>query len=883
VTEPDPLIHKAAEAVADGVPIDWDRAASRVGSPPQRAFLENLREVRSFAAPLRHTTKAGEVSAGTTPSTFVGLILAIATLQVAIALFGYIERPPDGSEVPASWQLFLLGIFSIAGLALIAGGRHDQRAVLLGTFYLVAGTSFAQRFIGRVAASPRPVWASVYLEAFAPYLLWRFVQAFPRVERFSRVDRLASIVVPVSLMVGSALLLANLAMPIAPHSGPKALLEAFARGRQSSNFYWAAISVLTLTALVVAPFRARSAPMTEKRRVALFLSGIGFGLTPLLTDILVEVYLPSIAARVSPTMLAAATYPFLATIPVTTAYAVMVERVVEVSFVIRRTLQYALAKAAILGLTIVPVALLVQLGLAYRDRTVAQLLELPAGRLLAGLAMTGVVLMLARDRLLDGIDRAFRRGAAPPERAIARVTGEIRDAATLRELSARLEPMLRELFGSSRSAILTRIHPSTAFESVQQDWTALASDSALVALVGDEDDAIDLGHDRTGGLFDVIPAGDRDWLEAHSCAVIVPLRGRNGDLLGILALRTKHGGLRFTGADLEVLRGIAGPIALVLDQILEKRRQRLESSSGDGAAAECARCGAILPDTSPACECGGQLRAAAVPCLIAGKFRVERRLGAGAMGTAYVAYDLALQRTVVVKALPRRVAGATRRLENEARAMARVSDSRLASIYGLEHWRGAPLVVMEYLAGGTLADRLAGRRLAVTEVLAMGRALASGLRVLHDAGLLHRDVKPTNIAFTADGAPKLLDFGLASLIDDAEGPSLAGTPLYLAPELLGGTPASPASDLWSLAIVLFEAIAGGNPVASGTVNRTLRSVAAADIPDLHTIVPDVPQPVNDLFRVLLARDPSQRPQSAVEMVERLDGVLNSLIKNPTFT
>jgi tRNA A-37 threonylcarbamoyl transferase component Bud32 len=877
VSESDPVVHEAAEAVADGIPVDWDRAASRLESRPQRALLENLRDIRGFAMPVRHATKASAASAGTSTSVFVSLVAAIATIQIAVGVIGFVSGPADGSEIPALWQLLLLSVFAAAGFGLAIGGRGDSRAVLLGTFYLVAGTSFAQRFIGRLAGSPQPLWASLYLEALAPYLLWRFVQAFPRVERFSRIDRLASSAVPLTLLIGGVLVAANLGQSLAAENGLFWLFEPFGRRRSPGNFYWAVISVLTLAALVVAPFRARSAATPERRRVAWFLLGIGVGAAPLLTDIVLEIFVPSVASILSPGMLAAMVYPFLASIPVTTAYAVIVDRVVEVSFVIRRTLQYALARAAILGLTIAPLVLLLQIAFTHRDRTIRQLLELPAGRLLVASALTGVVLMLARERLLSGIDRAFRRNAPTPDKAVALVTGEIRDATDVRELSARAEPILTEMLRSSRPAILTLNPASTAFESLERGWHPLPTASALVALLGDDEDAIDLGRDRKGGLFAMLPTADKEWLEETSCAVLAPLRGRTGDLLGILALRVKDGGLRFTSADLVAIRGVAGPVALVLDQILERRHEAGGTDDEESAAAECIACGAVNAGAARTCECGGHLRTAAIPRLVAGKFRVERRLGAGAMGTAYVASDVALQRTVVIKALPRRVAGAARQLEGEARAMARVSDSRLALIFGVETWRGAPLLVMEYLAGGTLAERIRKGPLAPAGVLAIGSVLARGLQVLHENGLLHRDVKPTNIGFTAEGSPKLLDFGLASLIGDVEDPSrLAGTPIYLAPELLSGIAAGPTSDLWSLSLALYESIAGRHPFASRTVDGALRSVVSATVPDLVTMSPEVPPLVDDLFRMLLAPDPSHRPRSAAEMVERLELVLSQV-------
>ncbi len=277
MSEPDPLIHRAAEAVADGIAIDWDAAALRLSSPPERAFLDNLRDVRGFARPPQHATRAREASAGTHGSTFVSLIAAVATLQIAVALIGFAAGPNDSSEIPAVWQLLLLTVFATVGLGLAIGGRQDRRAGLLGAFYLVMATSFAQRFIGRFAGTPRPVWASLFLEALGPYLLWRFVQAFPRVERFSRDDRRASHAARLSLVVGCALILVNLALAFAPSDSPLKVLTRLGRWQASGNVYWAIISLLTLAALLAAPFRARSAAISERRRVAWFLLCIGFG------------------------------------------------------------------------------------------------------------------------------------------------------------------------------------------------------------------------------------------------------------------------------------------------------------------------------------------------------------------------------------------------------------------------------------------------------------------------------------------------------------------------------------------------------------------------------------------------------------------------------
>jgi serine/threonine protein kinase len=131
--------------------------------------------------------------------------------------------------------------------------------------------------------------------------------------------------------------------------------------------------------------------------------------------------------------------------------------------------------------------------------------------------------------------------------------------------------------------------------------------------------------------------------------------------------------------------------------------------------------------------------------------------------------------------------------------MAALNHGALATIYGLEVWRRTPVLVVEYLAGGTLADGLARALLPRADVLALGIRLADALTYMHARGLLHRDLKPSNIGLTSDGAAKLLDFGLSA---DAGTP--AGTPAYLPPEALDGAPPDAAVDLWGLATVLFQ-------------------------------------------------------------------------------
>ena len=143
-------------------------------------------------------------------------------------------------------------------------------------------------------------------------------------------------------------------------------------------------------------------------------------------------------------------------------------------------------------------------------------------------------------------------------------------------------------------------------------------------------------------------------------------------------------------------------------------------------------------------------------------------------------------------------------------------------IYGVEFWRGRPFLVVEFLAGGTLEDRLRDGPLAPSQAVSVAARLADALAALHEKGFLHGDVKPSNIGFTSEGSPKLLDFGLAHAVDDAA--MVGGTLPYLSPEVLTGRTAEEADDVWSLSVVLYEMVSGRHPFAAGTLEEVQRRI-----------------------------------------------------------
>lgn len=261
-----------------------------------------------------------------------------------------------------------------------------------------------------------------------------------------------------------------------------------------------------------------------------------------------------------------------------------------------------------------------------------------------------------------------------------------------------------------------------------------------------------------------------------------------------------------------------------------------------------------------------------------GGYRVLRILGAGGMGVVFEAEDLNLKRRVALKALlPTLGASVTarRRFLREARAAAEVESDHVVAIFQTGEDRGVPYLVMPFLKGETLDDRV--RReppLPMSEVLRIGREIALGLDAAHAKGLVHRDVKPSNTWLEAGtGRVKILDFGLArSAGEESEltrQGAILGTPAYMSPEQARGLPATFKSDLFSLGTLLYRLCTGRNPFKGNDTVDTLMAVATDAPPPPCAVNASVPPGLDNLVMHLLAKDPNDRPGSARAVADAL--------------
>jgi serine/threonine protein kinase len=257
-----------------------------------------------------------------------------------------------------------------------------------------------------------------------------------------------------------------------------------------------------------------------------------------------------------------------------------------------------------------------------------------------------------------------------------------------------------------------------------------------------------------------------------------------------------------------------------------------------------------------------------------GPYSVEALIGKGGMGEVYRARDTRLGRSVALKVLPESGAANPEhgeRFEREARTIASLSHPHICALFDVGISGHTRYLVMEYLEGDTLADRLRAGPLPIHEALRLGAQIAEALAAAHTHRIIHRDLKPANIKLAPNGA-KVLDFGLAKFLDEGTPDSdwaesateiatkqhtILGTAAYMSPEQAGGGFLDPRTDIWSFGVVLYEMLTGKRLFTGGGTSEVLAAVLRAEF-DAAALPPGVSTGLRELLAKLLERDPQKR-------------------------
>jgi hypothetical protein len=263
-----------------------------------------------------------------------------------------------------------------------------------------------------------------------------------------------------------------------------------------------------------------------------------------------------------------------------------------------------------------------------------------------------------------------------------------------------------------------------------------------------------------------------------------------------------------------------------------------------------------------------------------GDYEVLGRLGQGGMGVVYKARQVSLERTVALKMILHGAHASAQelsRLRTEAQSLAQLEHPNIVHIYEVGEHDGLPFLSLEFIDGGSLADKLDGTPVQPAEAVRLVEALAGAMHAAHSRNVVHRDLKPGNILLTADGTPKITDFGLAKRLDETAGAGqtqpgdVLGTPSYMAPEQAAGkaNEVGPVTDVYALGAILYEALTGRPPFRAATPLDTVRQVLEAEPVSPRLLNPRVTRDLETICLKCLQKEPARRYASARELADEL--------------
>jgi serine/threonine protein kinase/tetratricopeptide (TPR) repeat protein len=267
-----------------------------------------------------------------------------------------------------------------------------------------------------------------------------------------------------------------------------------------------------------------------------------------------------------------------------------------------------------------------------------------------------------------------------------------------------------------------------------------------------------------------------------------------------------------------------------------------------------------------------------------GGFKIEKIIGRGGMGVVYLARDTRLDRSVAVKSIPAELQSsstAQARFKREAKLLASLNHPNIAAIHDIIEEEESGYLILEYVSGKTLAERIADKPLKLDEALSIGQQIAEAVSAAHEKGVIHRDLKPGNIKITPDGRVKVLDFGLAKTsvskamsdeITVTQPGRIMGTPAYMSPEQARGKDTDHRTDIWSFGCIMYEMLTGHLPFEGETATDTIARILERQ-PDWEILPQEIPMNIQALLRRCLEKDPDRRLRdigdAAIEIKETL--------------
>lgn len=779
----------------------------------------------------------------------IEVIVGLALLPTREA----VEFPLLSPPVPLAIQIVTYGGIG----ALLSLSSNSTQTRLLGSVFLIIASTFA---LGSAASSSLTSWIlRLPLDAFLPYVLWRFACHFPDRSNLN-LGALDPFIGRVLCAIGWLLLLANALPELTPYA------DLFDR-TSTDSLYPRFVYPLLIVGLVAMGWRGWKADPDERSRVRFFLLGL-FGPALVLALLPALTLLPTFDALLTGDDGRLVAIPVLHTvliaIPLLTTYAVVANRGLQSNIIRNVTVKYWIARSTSWFLIIVPTVVSVSLLWTQRSSSIQNLVTSLPGLLIGTFSMLALAAFGLRERITSAVNKTFFREDFDAVGEVVSLHRNIRTAESLAHIGQELAEHINRTLHVEHVHLLVKSAESwidprgvVRFLPLNAPLFWHLEDSPLTA----------------ADIEDKLDEEALAWLVDARTNLLLPLNSSDNRLLAVLSLSQKESGLPYSAADLDFLMTALNVGGAVIEARTSSHNTPAQPEFSPAYA--CNGCGEITTEYTTLCgTCGTELLPLNLPSVISGRYQMQKQIGSGSMGIAILAIDAELNRQVVLKTLPQVQRSKVNALREEARTMAQLQHTHLTAIYDVESWQGVPILVMEYLAGGTLEQH---HTLTTKEAVMLGIEMFSAITLLHQNNILHRDIKPSNIGFDANGQSKLLDFGFAqSPENDSPMRSyLAGTPKYLPPEIFSGVEPGTMRDIWALSLTLYEALAGQLPFATGDLTSTMRGIISDEIPLLSSYRPDC-APLDDFFSSALEKSPGGRPQSAKQAKEMLEGVLENI-------
>ena len=755
--EPDKAVVDAADAVTSSRDVHWERLA-RLVAPAGRGALENLRALsRAFA----DGPPPGQASAAPAPTAAdPGVSAFVRRLLCAIVVIAAVEVAAMLLLLPWTWAdyhrehgdlaVFLTTLFAghvATACLLLPAGRRDRRTRLLALYFLLKAPMAGLHMVaaswweissdvveGFLLDPPAPARLLTYLclqpFLFAPAFVWAFARECPRVRRRTRLDDLLRRMIPVSVAIGCAMAVAGLAAAELGRAG---------HGPVVTFSTMIAANLWALAAVAVVVGRARSAPADEARRVLLFSVAfvVHLGSTvayDMSNAVPAGFWLANYEWTPSVLLIALPRFPGLLLL----WYSVLAVRVPHLREVVRAIYRRLLVRRALLAATAAAPAVALGWLLASRpERAVGAVVTDPLAQLLFAAAGMMLLLVVSRERLLMRLDAWVYPETADQRQMLATATSALAQASRASTIGRTVARTVNHGCGSRATLLVaTDTEAGTGdYGSPDGAMAPLARASAIVHMLARGGGSVRVHPSDPTSTFELLPRDDAAWVVETEADVVAAVLGPGAQVIGVLVVGRRFDDRIVRPVDIPFLEALAAAAGLALARL--RSLSALAAGALDGPPARaCPECGSLTSAGEPrACGCAADCVDAEVPALLAGKYRLTRRLGSGGTGEVYVARDLRLQRDVAVKTLSGESVRRLMALRPEAWAMATLTHPAAAQIHGVEFWRGRSFLVVEFLAGGTLADRLRDGPLPASRAIAVVATLADALAALHDAGL----------------------------------------------------------------------------------------------------------------------------------------------------